>query len=58
MTCLTVNVAAFSRPARNRRVTVDAAGTVRVWDPVAGHYTTCHDLSPRQQARIRGLAGL
>ncbi len=39
------------------RLTVDDAGIVRVWDSVAGHYTTCHSLSPRSQAAARTKAG-
>ncbi len=31
-------------------------GTVRVWDSVAGYYTTCHALSDSAQRRIRKLA--
>ena len=27
--------------------------TVRVWDDVAGHYTTCHSLTPSQCKRLR-----
>ena len=29
---------------------------VRVWDPVAGHYTRCNSLSPSAEKRIRKLA--
>jgi hypothetical protein len=29
---------------------------VRVWDCIAGHYTACHSMSKRSQARIRRLA--
>ena len=48
---------AFSRePVRKHQFWVDDAGTVRVWDSVARHYTTCHSLSPRAEARIRKLA--
>jgi len=28
-------------------------GTVRVWDNVAGHYTTCHILSAAAQRRAK-----
>lgn len=38
------------------RAKVDADGTVRVYDDVAGHYTTVHSLTPRQIARVRKLA--
>lgn len=48
------------RPAARHRVAVEADGTVRVWDPVAHHYTVCHSLSRRTEARIvrvaRGVA--
>lgn len=43
----------FSRgPIETRKVLVESDNTVRVWDDVAGHYTMCHSLSPRTQARI------
>ena len=35
---------------------VEPDGTVRVYDDVAGYYTTCHSLSPRAEQRIRRLA--
>lgn len=35
---------------------IDGYGTVRVWDEVAGHYTTCHSMSKAQERRIRKLA--
>ena len=31
-------------------------GVVRVWDSIAGHYTTCHSMSERALARIANLA--
>ena len=31
----------------------DVAGVVRVWDSVAGHYTTCHSLSVGQVRYVR-----
>jgi hypothetical protein len=37
------------------RVMVDDDGTVRVWDSVAGYYTTCHGLGDSAQRRIRKL---
>ena len=37
------------------RAYADAEGVVRVWDSVAGHYTTLHSLTPRQVARVRKL---
>lgn len=38
------------------RAMVDEDGTVRVYDSVAGYYTTCHILSDSAQQRIRRLA--
>ena len=38
------------------RFTVDPDGTVRVWDSIAGHYTRCHGMTPREESRIRNLA--
>jgi len=38
------------------RASVDAAGTVRVYDDIAGHYTTCHALTSRQEAHVRRIA--
>lgn len=35
---------------------VAANGVVRVWDSVAGHYTTCHSLSGDALRRARKLA--
>lgn len=31
-------------------------GIIRVWDPVAGYYTTCHSLSESAKSRIRKIA--
>ncbi len=54
---VTVKCKAFSggRIAAHRCM-VDADGTVRVYDDVAGYYTTCHSLSEATQRRIRKLA--
>jgi len=41
---------------RRHACQVEVDGTVRVWDPVAQHYTTCHSLSLGAQRRIRRLA--
>lgn len=38
------------------RLMVEADGTVRVWDEIAGYYTTLHSLSEASQRRIRALA--
>jgi len=49
---------AFNSDAVNQgyRAIVESDGTVRVWDSVAGSYTTCHSLTPRQIANIRAKA--
>lgn len=41
---------------REHCFSVDAGGTVRVYDSAADHYTTCHCMSKKTQARIRRLA--
>ena len=41
---------------RSHRFHVDSDGTVRVWDAIAGYYTSCHSLSRSTEARIRKLA--
>ena len=38
---------------RLNRVSISADGTVRVYDSVAGHYTTMHSLSQSALRRIR-----
>jgi hypothetical protein len=35
------------------KINVDATGAVRVWDSVAGHYTSCHSLTPRSIGKIQ-----
>ena len=55
MKTVTTKAKAFGKLA-NINATVDADGTVRVWDDVAGYYTTCHGLSAAAQQRIRRLA--
>lgn len=53
-----MNCKPFSSSGRGlHRLSIDDAGVVRVWDSVAGHYTTCHILSPRSQAAARSKAG-
>ena len=37
---------------RSARIVVEAE-VVRVWDQVAGYFTTCHNLTPSQEARCR-----
>jgi hypothetical protein len=39
------------------KIQVDDAGVVRVWDSVAGHYTTCHSLTPRSIGKIARCMG-
>jgi len=41
---------------RSYRFAVESNGTVRVWDEVAGHYTTCHSLAKSAIRRIQKLA--
>ncbi len=54
---ISVRCRAWSQqPMAVERVSVDADGTVRVYDAVAGHYTVCHALSDGQQRRIRHIA--
>lgn len=56
-TTLTVRCRPFSGyPTAEHRVSVDDSGVVRVYDAVAGHYTTVHSLSARTQRRIRHAA--
>lgn len=38
------------------RARVDADGSVRVWDDVAGYWTLCHALSRAQVAYVRRTA--
>ncbi|HEX5444057.1 MAG TPA: hypothetical protein VFW87_09525 [Pirellulales bacterium] len=44
------------RGVTRERFSVAPNGTVRAWDSVAGHYTTCHSMSDAAMARIRKLA--
>ncbi len=54
---ITARAKAFSHEGvKAHRFTVAADGAVRVWDDVAGHYTSCHSLSRTAQRRIRKLA--
>lgn len=41
---------------RHHRLSVSPDGTVRVYDDVAGYYTTCHSMSAATQRRVRKLA--
>lgn len=54
---LTVRARAFTgHPIETHRVLVEADGTIRVYDSIAGHYTVCHALSKSAERRIRRLA--
>jgi len=54
---VTARVRAFTgRGLETLRCRVEADGTVRVWDDIAGHYTICHILTPSAQRRVRRLA--
>jgi hypothetical protein len=52
----TIRARAFGGRLEQIRVMVDPTGTVRVYDDVAGHYTTCHSLSTRDLSRARKAA--
>jgi hypothetical protein len=43
-------------PGTGYRARIHADGTVEVYDDLAGHYTTCHSLTPRQIAYVRRRA--
>jgi len=50
---VTARCKAFSgEGVAEHRVQIGADKTVRVWDSVAGHYTTCHALSRAAQRKI------
>lgn len=42
--------------ARSHKLSVSPDGTVRVYDSIAGHYTTVHAMSAATQSRVRKLA--
>lgn len=53
---ITLRCKAFSTESlRKYSIKISEDGTVRVYDSVAGHYTTCHALSARTMARIRKM---
>jgi hypothetical protein len=57
MKTITARAKAFAAESvKTHKFQVDDAGTVRVWDSVARHYTTCHSLSVSAIRRIRKLA--
>ena len=54
---LTIRCRAFaSEGARTNKISVDANGTIRVYDSISGHYTCCHSLSVAAQRRIQRQA--
>lgn len=54
---VTIRAAAFNGcGVRKHRCSVDADGVVRVWDPIAKHFTRCHSLSSGAVAKARRLA--
>lgn len=52
---VTIRARAFGGRLETIKAQIDGA-TVRVYDEVAGHYTTCHSLSERDIGRIRAAA--
>lgn len=54
---ITARAKAFSGEGiRQHKFALDTAGTVRVWDAIAGYYTRCHAMSKATESRIRNLA--
>lgn len=49
-------VAFTNTKTANHSFAVDSAGNVRVWDDVAGHFTTCHILTEKQIASVKAKA--
>lgn len=47
-----VQVTVETLPLTQERV----CGLIRVWDSVAGYFTTCHSLSESAKKRIRNIA--
>jgi len=47
---------AFGRLNQWIKAKVEPTGIVRVYDPIAGYWTTCHHLSLDAENRIRTLA--
>lgn len=54
---ITIRAKAFSgEGVRVHKARVDSDGTVRVYDPIAHHYTTCHSLTRAALRRARKAA--
>lgn len=55
---VTITASPFTGTRRQRvEVQVDADGTCRVYDSIAGHWTTCHALDAYEQDRAARKAG-
>jgi len=50
------NYTTYASGEKCNRFEIDEDGTIRAWDEVAGHYTTCHSLTKRQEGMIRAEA--
>lgn len=56
-TIVTIRCKAFTNGRiEDQRCMVESDGTVRVYDSVAGHYTTCHTMSESAIRRARTAA--
>ena len=54
---VTLNTRAFAGAMEANRHQVDPAdGSIRIYDDVAGHFTSCHTLSERDAGRVRSAA--
>ena len=56
---MTIRCRAFSgEGVRNNKILVEPGknGRVLVWDSVAGHYTACHSIAAKTQAKIKSRA--
>ena len=55
---ITRNIRAFSSESKpvEHRLMIESDGTVRVYDEMAGHYTTCHAISKPMQKRLYNQA--
>lgn len=46
----------YNMKMKEHHLLVDADGTIRVYDSIAGHYTTCHRLGKAARAKAIRLA--
>jgi hypothetical protein len=53
---ITARAKAFSGQGTRAHRFLVASNDVKVWDPIAGHYTGCNALSSHAKARIARLA--